>query len=917
MAKSVFTNQEVSEDNPYASLASGVGFSNPYAIDALGPAQRQEQYVAEHMQSFVEKTESEEGLTAKDLEMTARAFIDGLWLNKSEEVGSYMGAAMVKLFNPELAQGKSVSEIAAEMKTGLEAESARFAEESPILSTTANIAGGVLSPVSLGGGKIIGEAAKIRQSAQAAKTQADVARTLGTTQASPEAALLAQQLRAQQFAPKTVIGIPLPASVQAAAPKVAEVVSKAPTPVAAAGFGGAEGAVIGFEGETTEDKAINAAFTAGISATVPFVFAGVKKAYDFFTEPKMAQELGEGADFVNLMFTNHGMSQFYRSVISKAYGGRTLSEQQARKMAGRAVTPASAREAAAQTKAEAARKTQLAKESINRNTAEAIEESGLRIDEKIAELKRVSSESAGAKKAEVDSRIAELEEAKINAGAAKVLAVKEADEAVNASNAFFRGQALREAAPPGASVDEINALGAMDPQDANRALDSLWSQYGFKVANGKEYTISSEDAVKFIDSIKDNYSDLALIGSERGGIIRDITRYISEEIASKAPNGVIKGEDLLNLRSTIGRAINGLSDANVSTRKFSSEVQDYFHSILEKGLTKAEKEAFAADRYAWSIRSTVDDAIARASGGNARAGAFDASDYLDAVKGFSARFAARGQGRLQQEAQSVAQLSKQNKENIINLANKEADNIRKESIIERTKLRADLTRQKDLLAKQRDAEIAALRRQQSVVKATEEGRQALQSKIAEVKERYSVQLADLDNQIQRASNETEALKNMMPSNFKGSVFENLFNTALVGQAVLFATPAATESLKATIAYGGAGARLLATETAQRILARQSSGQARLRSLTERLGQRRDVTAVAEATKLGTPAAAAQTVQPKEVMFSEERKQLLRKLPISGRAALYRNLEAKGSLDRLKAEDPKLHAELKRAYNAGR
>ena len=31
MAKSVFTDEEISEDNPYASLGSGVGFSNPYA----------------------------------------------------------------------------------------------------------------------------------------------------------------------------------------------------------------------------------------------------------------------------------------------------------------------------------------------------------------------------------------------------------------------------------------------------------------------------------------------------------------------------------------------------------------------------------------------------------------------------------------------------------------------------------------------------------------------------------------------------------------------------------------------------------------------------------------------------------------------------------------------------------------------
>ncbi len=53
------------------------------------------------------------------------------------------------------------------------------------------------------------------------------------------------------------------------------------------------------------------------------------------------------------------------------------------------------------------------------------------------------------------------------------------------------------------------------------------------------------------------------------------------------------------------------------------------------------------------------------------------------------------------------------------------------------------------------------------------------------------------------------------------------------------------------------------------------------------------------------------------MFSEERKQLVRKMPTSGKSALYRNLESNRRLDRLKAEDPALFKELERAYNAGK
>lgn len=495
MAKSVFTGQEIDEDNPYASLGSGVGFSNPYAVDAMGPAQRQEQYVAEHMQSYLEKVDSN-ALTADDLFMTARAFVDGLWLNKGEEISSYISAAIVKVLEPEAFKDVSVSELREQILTEEEAKSARFAEESPVLSMSANIAGNILSPVSVKGGQLLSQGARLRQGTQAAKTQAEVASKLGpkVAQVSDEGALLAARLGKEEGG------------------RIAQVLSRAPTPVAASGFAGAEGLVIGSEGQTEEEKMKNAALTAGISMAVPFAFSGVKKSYDFFTETKLAQQLGEGKDFINLMFTEHALAPVYRSVVSKAYGGRSLSEQQARQMAGRAVTPKSARVAGAKTTEEAARKTKIAKESINRNTAESIEETGIRIDDRIAELRKLESEAVGQAKVNYARELAELEASKQNPSTLRTQAVKEADEAVNSANAFFRGKALSEAAPPGATADEINELGAMDPQSANAFLDQLWTKYGFKVAHGKTYSVSAESALKFIDSIADDYAELALVG---------------------------------------------------------------------------------------------------------------------------------------------------------------------------------------------------------------------------------------------------------------------------------------------------------------------------------------------------------------------------------------------------------------------
>jgi len=919
MPKSIYTGKEVSPDSPFASLATGTGYSSPFSVAALPPEEKQEQYVAENLQAFTEKVESEEGLTGDDIIMTARSFIDGLWFNKADEAGSYMAATAVYALNPEM-RDKSIPQIADEMQLGLEAESARFAEESPWAAGISNVAGSVLSPVSLATGGVLSQAAKLRSGAQAGKAVDEVGASLGGAFArtgADDAAGLAAQLGRQQAGTR-VFGVGGDATG-----KIAQTLSKA-SPMAALGVTGGvvglEGAVIGAEGDTWAEKAKNAAFTAGISAAVPFAFAGIKKTYDFGTESKMAQQLGEGANFTNLMFTEHGLAQVYKSVVAKAYGGRTLSEQQARQVAGRAAPAAAARKAVQEVKEESKKKVANATAAIQRNTVEAIEETGLRLDDQIVEVKRLSAEAQGAQKVEYEDQLALLTEAKNNVGAAKALAVKEADASVNAANAGFRGQALRESAPSGTPQDEINALGALDPQDANAALDDLWRKYGFKVADGKTYTINKDEVAAFIDSIVDDYSDLALVGAEKGGIINAVKQFVVDEIGRKAPDGVIKGEDLLQLRSTIGRAINGLSNESVSTRRFSSEVQGHFHDLLESGLSAAERKTFAADRAAWGIRSTVDEATIKASGGDARAGAFTGKDYLDALRSFSPRFSGRGAGRLQQEAQELAAVTERNKQNILDLAESEAKRIGNEAIRDKALLRRqfEITRNK-LKAKEAE-EIADIRRELAIVKSTERGKELLQTRIAQTREKYALQLTNVDEAAAKAKNEMDSLKSLMPSNFQGSVFENLFNTALVGQAVLIPAPSAASQIVPTLLTGFGGSKVLAQEVTQRILARQSSGQQRLREFSEAAGQAlesRGITAPVAQAGGAVGGTVGQFTTPQGVMFDKERKETLRKLPTSGKAALYRNLEKKGVLDRLEAEDPEFFKELQRAGNAGR
>ena len=186
--------------------------------------------------------------------------------------------------------------------------------------------------------------------------------------------------------------------------------------------------------------------------------------------------------------------------------------------------------------------------------------------------------------------------------------------------------------------------------------------------------------------------------------------------------------------------------------------------------------------------------------------------------------------------------------------------------------------------------------------------------LIEAKERFDLQLADADGLMQRASQELEALKDMMPDNFKASVFEKLFNTALIGQVLAPAT--GLQTIGSTLITGGIGARILADEATQRVLAGQTGFQAGLREGTNIPGKVLKTVApigdrMAQSTG-GQAALSAQIVAPQGTTLSTDDKEKISKLPRAAKARVYRILEADGRLDRIKTEDPKFYNELKKA-----
>ena len=316
MAKSVFTGKEIPEGSEFSG-----GGSVSSAMESIFYDKRPalEAEIEDSITTGVEKkiTEADQGSwDTSDSLQVARAFTDGMWLNKGEEVGAWIGASVYKLFGMYGSEDKTVAQIKDEMLARSEADSAAFVEERPVAAIGANIAGSILSPVSMKGGQLLGQAANLRkgelarQSAMQTRTALGGSGPVGTAAKAAEDASKTAQL------------------YSGLSPRVYDIVTKTPTPLLGTGLITAESAVIGAEGDTLGERAENALISGAIGGAFGGALSLGGVAVNQVLKDRIAQRVGKDANFVNLMFTEHGLAPVYQHVVSKAYGARSLIEQQ-------------------------------------------------------------------------------------------------------------------------------------------------------------------------------------------------------------------------------------------------------------------------------------------------------------------------------------------------------------------------------------------------------------------------------------------------------------------------------------------------------------------------------------------------------------------------------------------------------------
>lgn len=798
------TSSEVQESNAssdYSSMFSQMEGRVRGDDDYLQDLQRDRTEAAEDLLRRIE----DQRWDTEDTLLAARSFVDGMWLNKGDEISTWVSATAYKLFGMYGSEDKSISEIRGEMLERAERQAAEFREERPITAVVTNIAGGIASPASVYGGQLLQTGRAVRAGEQARRTAPAI---LG---GADEASVAASRAMAQQAS-----GVSAP---------LYSAMARTAVPVQGAAVAAAEGAVFGFEGANLNEKLENAAFTGVLSAAFPLGFGFMGSSYNALTKNRVAQELGSGDNFVNLMLTEtttggKGLSDVYRHLVGKAFGANTLMEGQVNNIISRIPKSIEALKQKSDTLTTAAKNKlayvkEMSTKDMNKSVAAA--------KSLASDLREEATMKNTISKQNIDDaarrKIDDLEDVsgKVQEDI-KAVGILEADAAVNALNADFRANALLSALPAeaGKTAQEITTL---KPQEALSFLDDIWKKVGFNSAKKADYVVDPNKITSSVQKfIKNDAETLALMSSENRA--NSLVTFVQDSLARNVKNGRIKGKDMVGLRSDIGSFLNNLADGQL--KRLTDDIQGYLDNIIVGQLDDKAAAAFNKDKALWRNNRMVNKATETATGGTRlEQGAFNAADWIDAAKSTQKGLAARGKVVLQKEAQEVSALSRQRDQMIkdhageraIKEAKKYADDIETAKLEQRAA--------KTEAAKAYRAEQRAIREEFERSSRTAIDKQTRAVKEQRLRSQHTANVKNYDERIKTLTQAERQIRDLTSSGgSRITIFEQMFASGVLGQLIGRALGKSLDTATSLL-VGTAGGYAMRNQPVQRFLAGQS------------------------------------------------------------------------------------------------
>jgi hypothetical protein len=261
------------------------------------------------------------------------------------------------------------------------------------------------------------------------------------------------------------------------------------------------------------------------------------------------------------------------------------------------------------------------------------------------------------KKRENDIQVAPLDEK------LKALNSGKAEELVNRGLAYmrqvsdslrfdFRNTAFLSSLPAGANSQDIKKiLEITDIGSRAKALDTLWKNKGYSMIKNNKFIFKPGELQEQIETaLKDDVYFLAN-AMDMKAVMRIVDQAIESVDLFKDPSGIISGEIISALRSRIGTVANATVD--VQQQRAIYAVQDQLDTIIRKQLTKEQKEAFAKESGQWKSTVILRETIEKAFADPKKRGAFDETDWIS-VTGKNNRWDSRyGTGPLIKRAREL------------------------------------------------------------------------------------------------------------------------------------------------------------------------------------------------------------------------------------------------------------------------
>lgn len=526
-----------------------------------------------------------------DSAMGARMVLDGMLLGWSDELIAHGMAAYAKLEGSQ----DDYETIRKQMKRELDEDEQAWREENPVLATSLNVAGAVLSPANL---VAPGAAAAARASGMA-RAGYTVAR--GATEGAISGAGMAGE---------------------------EDRVGGALTGLA---FGGGTSAVLQGGGWLWNASSKRRIAQNIVTDTVDETGQTVQKVTPITLAANTADEVEEG------------VASVYRDVIGTVWGGSGAIARQEDAI----INPVSARVA----------RTKEVLDKAVRNADEhmaTIKRTGVASEQAHKESVKSSIESVRQSLAgKLDDAQSTIKNTKQEA---EVLAVKTLDDEVRQAEEAFRAQAFFKSMPTGIKGDEIDDIVNITVKTPNAAMDkaeALWKEKGFQMLKNRKFQVNKSSLIKELESkvLKDPASEFLDPAQ-----VRTLIKRTAGFLDDKVNKGWIDGNDLAAVRSRYGQLVAKMPDTSegMVMGAIYREMQDVMNNTVQKQLSGKALKEFGEHREAWKHFTVLRTAVESASNKAGGIGRFTPDDWVAGI-GKNSKFDLRtGRGPLRADADTVA-----------------------------------------------------------------------------------------------------------------------------------------------------------------------------------------------------------------------------------------------------------------------